>query len=92
MIRADRDKKAITNLRALLQEINDEAGAMLTESVRHFVAIAKVLKMVHEDCGRAHPELIVNWRDLKPDRDLRGMVGGVYRQIYNFVQLIQGYR
>jgi hypothetical protein len=94
MSKADRDKKAITNLRAVLQEVNDEAGTMLTEAVGHFVSIAKILKLVYDDCGKAHPELIINWRELKSltDKDIRALVASVYKQIYNFVQLIQSYR
>jgi hypothetical protein len=94
MAKADRDKKAITNLRTLLQEINDNAGTMLSDAVQHFVAIARILKLVYDDCGKAHPEQIINWRELKSmtDKDVRALVASVYRQIYNFVQLIQGYR
>ncbi len=94
VIKADRDKKAIANLRTLLQEINEQAGAMIAEAVQHFVAIAKILKLVYEDCGKQHAELIINWRELRSttDKDIRTLVAGVYKQIYNFVQLIQFYK
>jgi hypothetical protein len=91
VVRADRDKKAIVNLRTLLQEINDQAGAMIGEATQHFVSIARILKMVFEDYGKTHPELIINWRELKSmtDKDMRTLVAGVYKQIYSFVQLLQ---
>ncbi len=91
VVRADRDKKAITNLRALLQEINDQAWSMIQEAVQHLVAIGKILKLVYEDYGKTHSELIINWRELKSmtDKDIRNLVASVYKQIYNFVQLIQ---
>jgi hypothetical protein len=94
VMKADRDKKAITNLRTLLQEVNEQAGAYLSESVQHFVAIAKILKLVYEDYSKPHPELIINWRELKSmtDKDIKALVASVYKQIYNFVQLIQNYR
>ena len=93
-VKADRDKKAITNLRALLQEINDQAWNMISEAVQNFVAIGKILKLVYEDCGRPHAELIINWRELRSltDKDIRNLVASVYKQIYNFVQLIQFYK
>jgi hypothetical protein len=93
-VKADRDKKAITNLRTLLKEINDQAGTMISEAVQNLVAIAKILKLIYEDYGKAHPELIINWRELKPstDKDIRTLVASVYKQIYNFVQLIQYYK
>jgi hypothetical protein len=93
-LKADRDKKAITNLRTLLQEINDQAGTMIGEAVQNFVAIAKILKLVYEDYGKTHPELLINWRELKSstDKDIRTLVASVYKQIYNFVQLIQYYK
>ncbi len=94
VVKADRDKKAITNLRTLLQEINDQAGAMIGEAVQNFVAIAKILKLAYEDYGKTHPELIINWRELKSstDKDIRNLIASVYKQIYNFVQLIQYYK
>jgi hypothetical protein len=94
VVKADRDKKAIVNLRTLLQEINEQAGAMITEATQQFVSIARILKLVYEDYGKAHPELIINWRELKSmtDKDIRTLVASVYKQIYNFVQLVQYYK
>lgn len=91
VVKADRDKKAISNLRVILQEINDQAWSLVSEAVQNLVAIAKVLKLVYEDCGKTHAELIINWRELKgmTDKDIRSLISSVYKQIYNFVQLVQ---
>jgi hypothetical protein len=67
---------------------------MIADAVQNFVAIARILKLVYEDYGKAHPELIINWRELKgtTDKDIRTLVATVYKQIYNFVQLLQFYK
>ncbi len=93
-LRADRDRKAVLQLRSGLQQVNDEAHTMIGDAVQHFVAIARVLKLAHEDIGKPNPVYLVNWKELRPssDKDLRQVIATVYRKIYNFVQLMQMYR
>ncbi len=93
-LRAERDAKARALLRGALQQVNDEAHMMIGDAVQHFVSIARVLKLAHEDVGRPNPACLMNWKELRPasDRDLRGLIAGVYKKIYNFVQLMQMYR
>jgi hypothetical protein len=93
-LRADRDRKAVLQLRTGLQQVNDEAHTMIGDSVQHFVAIARVLKLAHEDIGKPNPAYLVNWKELRPssDKDLRVLIAAVYKKIYNFVQLMQMYR
>jgi hypothetical protein len=93
-LRADRDRKALVQLRMALQQVNDEARTMIGDSVTHFVAIARVLKLAHEDIGKPNPDFLVNWKELKPasDKDLRTVIASVYKKIYNFVQLMQMYK
>jgi hypothetical protein len=93
-MRADRDRKALVQLRMALQQVNDEARTMLGDSLQYFVAVARVLKLAHEDIGKINPSYLVNWKELKPasDKDLRTLIAAVYKKIYNFVQLMQMYR
>ncbi len=93
LLRADKDRKALADLRPLLQRVNDTARGMLGSARNHFVALAKVLKLVYDDSARPHPEEVVNWADLQAgtDRDLRGLVAAAYKRIYNFMQLMQSY-
>jgi hypothetical protein len=93
-LRAERDRKALVQLRLTLRQINDEARTMIGDSVQHLVGIARVLKVAHDDVGRPNPSLLMNWKELKPtmDRDMRGLIAAVYKKIYNFVQLMQMYR
>lgn len=93
-LRADRDRKALVQLRMALNQVNDEARTMLGDSIQYFVGIARVLKLAHEDISKPNPAYLVNWKELKPaaDKDLRAVIAGVYKKIYNFVQLMQMYR
>jgi hypothetical protein len=93
-MRADRDRKALVQLRTALQQVNEEARTMLGDAVQHFVAIARVLKLAHEDIGKPNPAYLVNWKELRPtsDRDPRPLIAGVYKKIYAFIQLMQMYR
>jgi hypothetical protein len=93
-MRADRDRKALVQLRSALQQVNDEARTMLGDATQHLIDVARVLKLAYEDIGRPNPAALVNWRELKPgsERDLRTLVAGVYKKIYSFVQLMQMYR
>ncbi len=93
-LRADRDRKAIVQLRMALQQVNDEARTLIGDSVQHFVSVARVLKLAHEDIGKPNPAYLVNWKELKPasDKDLRTVIAAVYKKIYNFVQLMQMYK
>ncbi|HTP59817.1 MAG TPA: DUF5312 family protein [Spirochaetia bacterium] len=93
-LRADRDRKALLQLRSGLQQVNDEAHTMIGDAVQHFVSIARVLKLAHEDIGKPNPAYLVNWKELRPnsDKDLRLLIAAVYKKIYNFVQLMQMYR
>jgi len=93
-LRAERDRKAIVQLRSALQQINDEARTMIGDSVQHFVSIARVLKLAHEDAGKFNPSFLVNWKELKPssDKELRVVIAAAYKKIYSFVQLMQMYK
>jgi len=94
LLRVDKDRKVLAELRPLLQRINDQARGMLQSAAAHLVALGKVLKLVYDDSARPHPEEVVNWKDLQSatDRDLRAMVAAAYKRIYNFMQLMQNYR
>jgi hypothetical protein len=93
-MRADRDRKALVQLRGALQQVNDEARTMLGDATQHLIAVARVLKVAYEDIGKPNPASLVNWKELKPgsERDLRTLVAAVYKKIYSFVQLMQMYR
>ena len=75
-MRAERDRKALVQLRMSLRQINDEAHTMIGDSTQQLVAIARVLKIAHEDCVKLNPSLLINWKELKPstDKDIRSLI------------------
>jgi len=93
-LRADKDRKALVQLRSALQQVNDEARMMIGDSVQHFVSLARVLKLAHEDIGKPNPAFLINWKELKPssDKELRAVIAAAYTKIYNFVLLMQMYK
>ena len=93
-LKAEKDRKALVQLRSALQQVNDEARMMIGDSVQHFVSIARVLKLAHEDIGKPNPAFLVNWKELKPssDKELRVVIASAYKKIFNFVQLMQMYK
>jgi hypothetical protein len=93
-LKADRDKKAVVQLRMALQQVNEEARTMVGDSMQYFISIARVLKLAHEDIGKPNPAFLTNWKELKPssDKDVRVLIAGVYKKIYSFVQLMQMYK
>ena len=93
-LKANRDRKALVQLRSALQQVNDEARVMIGDAVQHFVSLARVLKLAHEDVGKPNPAFLINWKELKPfsDKELRALIAEAYKKIYNFVQLMQMYK
>jgi hypothetical protein len=93
-LKADRDRKALVQLRAALQQVNDEARTMIGDATQHFVSIARVLKLAFDDVGKPNPAFLVNWKELRPssDKELRTVVAAAYKKIYSFVQLMQMYK
>ncbi len=93
-LKAEKDRKALVQLRSGLQQVNDEARMLIGDSVQHFVSIARVLKLAHEDIGKPNPAFLVNWKELKPssDKELRVVIAAAYKKIYNFVKLMQMYK
>jgi hypothetical protein len=89
-IRIERDRTAVADMRAALAKINEEAQAIIAGALVQLVALAKALKLAHDDCGSPSPQLVANWRELRAaEKDVRGLIAGVYRKIYSFVQLMQ---
>jgi hypothetical protein len=94
LLHAEKDRRALADLRPILQRVNDQARGMLGSSSTHFVSLGKVLKLVYDDSARPRPEQVVNWKDLQAgtDKDMRGLVAAAYKRIYNFMQLMQNYK
>lgn len=91
MYKSERDKKAITMLRKMVKEINDQARTLMISSAQQCITLGKVLKLIMDDYSKQHPALIMNWKELqsRSDKNIKEMILAVYKQLYYFVQLMQ---
>ncbi len=91
--RTERDKEARNIISSTLDYINDSAGKIILDAIKHFVIYDKNLKMVLEDCVKKNPELVVNWKDLDhfAEGQLRQMCIDSYKKIFAFVSLMQSF-
>ncbi|MBO5137885.1 MAG: hypothetical protein J6B81_05270 [Spirochaetaceae bacterium] len=91
--RCERDKEAMNILNTVLGDINDSARAILVTCVQNLVIFAKNIKMLVEDYQKQRPELITNWKELEhfADKPVNTILVSVYKQIYNFVTLMQSF-
>lgn len=89
----DRDPATAKALRQLLQEVNEQAIAMVHETATHLITLGKVMKLMIDDLDRERPELILNWRELDgyTEKPLRDQLVTIYKRTYYFVQLMQMY-
>lgn len=91
--KADRDKAAVKLLRQSVKEINDSALAMVQRAAQSLIVMAKNFKIVLEDHAKPARELITNWKEIETASDgkIQGKIVGAYKQIYLFIQLLQGF-
>ncbi len=89
--RTERDKEARNIIGTLISDLNDEAKAMLVESTKNLIVIAKTTKTLLEDYAKVKGEVIINWKELDKfsDHPIKELGIGVYKHIYLFVQLMQ---
>ncbi len=91
--RCDRDKEASNVLHTVLGDINNNAKSLLMVGVQNLIVFAKNIKMILEDHQKPSPELVINWKELEhfADKPLNTMGVAVYKQLYQFVTLIQSF-
>ncbi len=94
LVKTSRDKQAITQLRLLLKEVNDTAKGFLFRASENLIELARMLKIALEDYKKEHPELLLNWKEIKShtDKDIKNFIAKVYNSIYYFLQLIRLYK
>lgn len=89
--KADRDKKAMNQLREIIKTINDQAKDMIMRAGQQCISLGNVLKLVLEDYGKKHPALIINWKELEAhsEQNMKKMLVSIYKQLYYFVHLLK---
>lgn len=93
--RSDRDKEAANIIKMILGDVNDEAGEIILEASQCYVLFGRQLKICIEDFSKApRSELILNWKDLDKfaEGNLKQKSVAVYKQLFNFVQLMQNFQ
>ncbi|MCQ2596019.1 MAG: hypothetical protein MJ196_12225 [Treponemataceae bacterium] len=75
------------------KDINTEARNLITQGAQNIVAFAKYLKLLIEDYDRPKPEVMGNWKEVEhaADQNIKKMMITVYKQLFNFVSLMQLY-
>ncbi len=91
LARADKDQNAATSVKQQLKEINAQARELIIEAATHLITIGKHLKMAIDDYAKPKPELLQNWKQIEGSTQniLKEWLPTNYKQIYNFVQLMQ---
>ncbi len=93
ILKSDKDKEAVTRLRKMLKEINDEALGMVQKSTSNLVTLGKVLKQLIGDYKAENHEIMLNWKEMQSasEENLGEKMTNTYKKIYYFVHLMQNY-
>ncbi|MDR2966185.1 MAG: DUF5312 family protein [Treponema sp.] len=91
MMRVDRDPTQARYINSILARINAEALEIINEAAQSLIVIGKHLKMLVEDEKKKHPELLINWKELKmySKEDLDQRMVADYKKINYFIQLMR---
>ncbi len=75
------------------KDINTEARYLITQGAQNIVVFAKFLKLLIEDYDRPKPEVMGNWKEIEhaADQNVKKLMVTVYKQLFNFVSLLQLY-
>ena len=93
LTRCERDKEASNVLHTVLGDINNNARSLLLLGTQNLILFAKNIKMILEDHQKSTPELLINWKELEhySEKPLNVLGVEVYKQLYQFVTLIQSF-
>jgi hypothetical protein len=91
LAKSDKDPNSAAAIKQQLKEVNAGARAFILEGANHLIVVGKHLKMAIDDYAKAKPELLLNWKQIEgsTQKILREWMPTTYKQIYNFVQLMQ---
>ncbi len=94
LIKSNRDKGAINQLRLALKEVNDTAKALIVKASQNLIVLGKTIKLALEDREKEHPDLIINWKEIESysERDIKEFLVDIYKKIYYFLQLLKLYQ
>ena len=88
-----RDRSALVNLKAVLQEVNADAKKIINISAQNLISLGKAIKQMLEEYKANGQEIIINWKEVESwaETPIEEQLAEVYTQIYYLVQLLQLY-
>ena len=91
--RAERDREANNIIKTTLRDVNGIAREYLINCTKAMMGFAKTLKLLIEDYQKGKGELVMNWKEIDrfSERPVNQLGIEVYKKLYLFVQLMQGF-
>ena len=87
------DAGAENIINRVVSDANESARAFIIKGTQDLIAIGKTIKQLIEDLALPKPAIVQNWKELEKffDEPIKDFSIAVYKKIYLFVQLMQGY-
>ena len=91
MMRIDRDLTQARYINSILARINANALEIVNDTAQELIIIGRNLKILIEDERKKHPELLLNWKELKmySKDELGQRMVEDYKKINYFIQLMR---
>ncbi len=93
LLQSTRDRSALVNLRAILDNLNEEAKKIINASAQSLIVRGKNIKMLQDEYGAGSSDVILNWKEIESwaETPLADQMRDVYNSIFYMVQLLQIY-
>lgn len=87
------DASAESIINRVVSDSNDQARNYIIQSTQNLITIGKVIKQLIEDYSLPKPVIVQNWKELEKfiEEPMKDFSVNIYKKIYLFVQLMQGY-
>lgn len=87
------DAGAENIINRVVSDSDEEARGYIIQSTQNLITIGKVIKQLIEDYSLPKPVIVQNWKELEKflEEPMRDFSVNIYKKIYLFVQLMQGY-
>ncbi len=91
LTKADRDNSAKNILNRVIQDANDSAYSLITESLKDIITIGKTIRTLIEDISKPKPTIVSNWKALEhySETPLKEAGISLYKKIYLFTTLMK---
>jgi hypothetical protein len=91
LTKTDHSKSQIRYINANLENLNNDAGQIITEAAFNFSVLADSIKDILEDYRRSISMIILNWEELESfsNGDLEGRLSGLHKKLESMLQLLR---